>query len=265
MDEGAGTKEEQAQTYKNKSEKPVFRAGILCRLQIETALLRRQIAQTQSGIFPLRQLQGRQRKLYHPFHSGCSLEMIVKEAVACLADIARCYESVFLYMQKQKCGEFQKKRQQELKLSMEGSRKRNADLDKLFSRIYEDNVIGKLSDERYARMAAEHESEQKELLGKVKEEEKAAIQNGAEIGGYAPAFAGAAGVTDMKELTPTIINKLIRRIEVHNLEKKHTRKSVKVDIYFTAVGLVSLPDEQEIRRMMEQMRSASQLPKQLTA
>ena len=55
---------------------------------------------------------------------------------------------------------------------MESSRKRIADLDKLFNRIYEDNVIGKLSDERYARMAAEYESEQKELLEKVKEEEK---------------------------------------------------------------------------------------------
>ena len=63
----------------------------------------------------------------------------------------------------------------------------------------------------------------------------------------------------------TIVNKLIRRIEVHNPEKKHARKSVKVDIYFTAVGLVSLPDEQEIRRIMEQIRSTSQLPKQLTA
>ena len=193
------------------------------------------------------------------------LEMIVKEAVACLADIARCYESVFLYMQKQKCGEFQKKRQQELKLSMEGSRKRNADLDKLFSRIYEDNVIGKLSDERYARMAAEHESEQKELLGKVKEEEKQLSKMEQKSVDMRLLLQGLREFTDMKELTPTIINKLIRRIEVHNLEKKHARKSVNVDIYFTAVGLVSLPDEQEIRRIMEQIRSTSQLPKQLTA
>ena len=42
---------------------------------------------------------------------------------------------------------------------MENSRKRIADLDKLFSWIHEDNVIGKLSDERYAKMAAEYESE----------------------------------------------------------------------------------------------------------
>lgn len=193
------------------------------------------------------------------------LEMIVKEAVAGLADFVRCYESVFLYMQKQKCGEFQKKRQQELKLSIESSRKRIADLDKLFSRIYEDNVIGKLSDERYARMAAEYESEQKELLEKVKEEEQLLSEMKQKSVDMRLLLQGLREFTDMKELTPTIVNKLIRRIEVHNPEKKHAHKSVKVDIYFTAVGLVSLPDEQEIRRMMEQMRSTSQLPKQLTA
>ena len=194
-----------------------------------------------------------------------SIEMIVKEAVAGLADFVRCYESVFLYMQKQKCGEFQKKRQQELKLSIESSRKRIADLDKLFSRIYEDNVIGKLSDERYARMAAEYESEQKELLEKVKEEEKQLSEMEQKSVNMHLLLQGLREFTDMKELTPTIVNKLIRRIEVHNPEKKHARKAVKVDIYFTAVGLVSLPDEQEIRKMMEQMRSASQIPKQLTA
>ena len=193
------------------------------------------------------------------------LEMIVKEAVAGLADFVRCYESVFLYMQKQKCGEFQKKRQQELKLSMESSRKRIADLDKLFNRIYEDNVIGKLSDERYARMAAEYESEQKELLDKVREEEKQLSEMEQKSVDMRLLLQGLREFTDMKELTPTIVNKLIRRIEVHNPEKKHARKAVKVDIYFTAVGLVSLPDEQEIRKMMEQMRSASQIPKQLTA
>ena len=136
---------------------------------------------------------------------------------------------------------------------------------KLFSRIYEDNVIGKLSDERYTRMAAEYESEQKELLEKVKEEEQQLSEMEQKSVDMRLLLQGLREFTDMKELTPTIINKLIRRIEVHNPEKKHARKSVKVDIYFTAVGLVSLPDEQEIRKMMEQIRNASLLPKQLTA
>lgn len=193
------------------------------------------------------------------------LEMIVKEAVAGLADFVRCYESVFLYMQEQKCGEFQKKRQQELKLSIESSKKRIGDLDKLFSRIYEDNVIGKLSDERYVRMAAEYEAEQKELLEKVKEEEKQLSEMEQKSVDMRLLLQGLREFTDMKELTPMIVNKLIRRIEVHNPEKKHAHKSVKVDIYFTAVGLVSLPDEQEIRKMMEQIQSTAQSTKQLTA
>ena len=195
------------------------------------------------------------------------LEMIVKECGCVgLADLCAAMSSVFLYnAESRKLRENSEKRQRGLKLSMEGSRKRIADLDKLFSRIYEDNVIGKLSDERYARMAAEYESEQKELLEKVREEEKQLSEMEQKSVDMRLLLQGLREFTDMKELTPTIVNKLIRRIEVHNPEKKHARKSVKVDIYFTAVGLVSLPDEQEIRKMMEQMRSASQIPKQLTA
>ena len=195
MAEGAGAQEEQAQTDKDKSERACFQGWY----SVPTANRKlhfcaaKSLKRNQEFFRCANYKDGRGSCTIH-FIRDVVLEMIVKEAVAGLADFVRCYESVFLYMQKQKCGEFQKKRQQELKLSMESSRKRIADLDKLFSRIYEDNVIGKLSDERYARMAAEYESEQKELLEKVKEEEQAAVRNGTEIGGYAPAFTGAAGI-----------------------------------------------------------------------
>ena len=114
-------------------------------------------------------------------------------------------------------------------------------------------------------MAAEYESEQKELLEKVKKEEQQLSEMEQKSVDMRPLLQGLREFTDIKELTPTIVNKLIQRIEVHNSEKKHARKSMKVDIYFTAVGLVNLPDEQEIRKIMEQIRSASQSLKQLTA
>ena len=69
----------------------------------------------------------------------------------------------------------------------------------------------------------------------------------------------------MKELTPEIVNKLIQRIEIHNPEKKHSRKRVKVDIYFTAVGLIDIPTEQEIEKIMEQYKKDSQILKRLIA
>ena len=63
--------------------------------------------------------------------------------------------------------------------------------------------------------------------------------------------------TDIDELTPEIINRLIRRIEVHNSEKVNGRKCVKIDVYFTAVGLIDLPDETELLKTMEEIRKSA--------
>ena len=59
------------------------------------------------------------------------------------------------------------------------------------------------------------------------------------------------------ELTPEIVNRLIKRIEVHNSEKVDGRKRVKLDVYFTAAGLIDIPDENELREMMEEIRKSA--------
>lgn len=53
---------------------------------------------------------------------------------------------------------------------------------------------------------------------------------------------------------PTVVNKLIERIEIHNNEKKHSHNNVKVDIYFTAVGLFDIPTEQQLINTMERKK-----------
>ncbi len=48
-------------------------------------------------------------------------------------------------------------------------------------------------------------------------------------------------MTDIKELTPpTLVNSLIERIEVHSSDKSSGHSHVKVDIYFTAVGMIDI-------------------------
>ncbi len=61
--------------------------------------------------------------------------------------------------------------------------------------------------------------------------------------------------TDLKELTPEIVNTLIKRINVHNAEKVHGHTTVKIDIVFIAVGLISIPDEKELLTLMEEIRN----------
>ena len=94
---------------------------------------------------------------------------------------------------------------------------------------------------------------------------KAVFRDGAEASGYAAVFTEVTRFTDKKELAPTIVNKLIQRIEVHKPEKGAPAESVKADIYFTAVGLIRLPDEREIRKTAEQMRSTPQAFRQIPA
>ena len=62
--------------------------------------------------------------------------------------------------------------------------------------------------------------------------------------------------TDIRQLTPEIANALIRRIEVHSKDKK--TKKVKGNIYFTAVGLYTLPTGKEMLSAMEEIRQNPQ-------
>ena len=103
--------------------------------------------------------------------------MIVKEAISELADFVRCYNSVFLYLISEKKGAESVCREKSLRVKTESARQRISDLDKLFSKIYEDNILGKLSDkQRYSRMANEYEIEQKQLMQEVEKNEKTLIE-----------------------------------------------------------------------------------------
>ena len=68
-------------------------------------------------------------------------------------------------------------------------------------------------------------------------------------------------LTDFKELTTTIVNSLIQRIEVHNNDKSSGHCYVKVDIYFTAVGMIEIPDEKEISEIISKIQENPQMYK----
>ena len=53
-------------------------------------------------------------------------------------------------------------------------------------------------------------------------------------------LAGLREYSSMETLTPEVVNKIIKRIEVHNSETVNGHKRVGIDIYFTGVGLVDL-------------------------
>ncbi|MBQ7637306.1 MAG: DUF4368 domain-containing protein, partial [Clostridia bacterium] len=183
------------------------------------------------------------------------LEKIVHEAVWDLADFVRLYEPVFLYMLAKKNSAIQQADHKKLKQAVEDGARRLLELDRLLAKAYEDNALGKLDDERYAKYTRSYEAEQKELSVTVAEGRKKLESSEQQAVDVRLLIKTLREMTDVKELTPTIVNSLIQRIEVHNNDKYDGHCHVKVDIYFTAVGIITIPTEKEILAMMDEIRN----------
>ena len=186
------------------------------------------------------------------------LERLVLEAVSDLSDFVRCYEPVFLYLLAKKNNAMRQKEYQKLQQAVENGTRRIAEIDRLIEKVFEQNAGGILSDERFAKMLQNYEKEQKALTQEV-EENRQTLQNAEQrVMDLRLVLRTLREMTDIKELTPTLVNSLIERIEVHNSDKSSGHSHVKVDIYFTAVGMIDIPTEKEILATMEEIQNNPQ-------
>ena len=183
-----------------------------------------------------------------------ALEKIVLEAISDMADFVRCHESIFMYMIAKKNKAMQKAEFEQLKKTVSNSKVRLGELDKLMAKLYEDNVLGRVTDDFFQMMMKNYEREQKELTMAVANGEQVLQSSEQKSADTRLLIRTFREMTDIKELTPIIVNKLIERIEVHNNDKSSGHCDVKVDVYFTGVGMISIPSEEELLAMMEDIR-----------
>ena len=119
---------------------------------------------------------------------------------------------------------------------------RDEELDGLFERIYEDNVSGKLSDDRFARMSKRYEEEQKELAEKIKAL-RAEIDKQTSQSMTTDMFISLVRkYTRARKLTPRMLNELIEKIEVFNAEKIDGVWEQRLRIHYNCVGVVEIPE-----------------------
>lgn len=186
------------------------------------------------------------------------LERIVLEAISSLADFVKCHEPVFLYMLAKKTNAMRQKEHKRLEQAVEQGTKRIAEIDRLIEKVFEQNAIGVLSDERFSKMLQSYEKEQKALTQEFAESRQTLEEAKQKATDLRLLLRTLREMTEINELTPTLVNSLIERIEVHNNDKSSGHCYVKVDIYFTAVGMIDIPTEQEILAMMEEIRANPQ-------
>ncbi|XBX08460.1 recombinase family protein [Enterocloster clostridioformis] len=137
-------------------------------------------------------------------------------------------------------------------------------IDKVLNKLYEDNALGAIEQDRYEQMSQKYSEEYYTLKTELAEikEQLSAFEN---AGGRAQRFVKLTErYADFAELTPAILNEFISRIEVHERDQKRARYTIQhIGIYFNHIGrfeneLTQLaePTEQEIIQMREEIEEA---------
>ena len=169
------------------------------------------------------------------------LEEVVLGEIRRLTKFASLYEDEFV---KAVIGHSKQAEQTDRKLKEKELRTllaRDEELDGLFERIYEDNVSGKLSDDRFAKMSRRYEDEQKELAEKIKKL-RSEIEKQSSRSMTTDMFIGLVRkYTRARKLTPRMLNELIEKIEVFNAEKIDGVWEQRLRIHYNCVGTIEIP------------------------
>ena len=118
------------------------------------------------------------------------------------------------------------------KKTLKQAQKRIAELDRLFTRLYEDNVLGKISDERFAMMSAGYEDEENKLKATV-QELTAYIDTAEQKSSDVTSFLQVVHRYErIEKLTPEIMHELIDKIIVHEADKSSGKRFQQIDIIY---------------------------------
>lgn len=184
------------------------------------------------------------------------LNELVLDTIKRVAKYISEYEPVFLYLYAKNHKLAVAKEMRNAKLKLEQAKKRIGELDKLIKSTFEQHILGTLSEERFRSMISDYEKEQQELKQYVLESEsevQTAKQENVDLRLF---LENIRKCTDITELTPTLVNTLIKKIEVFkSVVGADGKKHVPITIHFRAAGIVTVPDEKELIATMEEIRN----------
>ena len=169
------------------------------------------------------------------------LETIVKEDLQKVCEYVFLHEKEFtdkyLSSSKRETVKFQAKTKAELKRLSE----RQEEIGKIIRKLYEDNVNGRITDERFDFLAKSYEDEGNELKMKIQELKTALASSVQDEEKLSKFLKVVKSYTEIEELTPEILNSFIEKIYIGETEKYGGRKMQEVEIIYKFVGAINLP------------------------
>ena len=169
----------------------------------------------------------------------CVLDEVVLEDLRRVTAMARERPEEFAaYIGSRQSAEIQREiRRQEKELA--AMRKRKAELDAIFKKLYEDSVLSRITTEQFQMLSSSYTEEQNQIAAGIPQKE-ADIQRLREtVSGTDGFLDKAKRYMDITELTPELLRLFIEKIVVHKKEVKWSKHAPQtVEIYYNGIGFI---------------------------
>ena len=125
------------------------------------------------------------------------------------------------------------KRQQ---LQLQKDEHRFNEIDRIIQQLYEDNLLGKISDERFVKLSQSYEEEQKQLQTSISDLTEKLTKQQEDSLNISKFMARISKYTELPELTVEIVNELIDKIVIHKPTGTKRNRIIQIDNYYNFIG-----------------------------
>lgn len=171
----------------------------------------------------------------HYIQKSALIEIVSGKLRQTIQEVHFDQEAFLKKLKRQSQAQFSKdnKRQQ---LQLQKDEHRSKEIDSIIQKLYEDNLLGKISDERFVKLSQSYEEEQKQLQTSISDlTEKLAKQQEDSLN-ISKFMARISKYTELPKLTVEIVNELIDKIVIQKPTGTKRNRIIQVDIYYNFIG-----------------------------
>ena len=171
----------------------------------------------------------------HYIQKSALIEIVSGKLRQTIQEIHFDQEAFLKKLEQQSQAQFSKnnKRQRQ---QLQKDEHRSKEIDSIIQKLYEDNLLGKISDERFVKLSQNYEEEQKQLQTSISDlTEKLAKQQEDNLN-ISKFMARISKYTELPKLTVEIVNELIDKIVIHKPTGTKRNRIIQVDIYYNFIG-----------------------------
>lgn len=171
-----------------------------------------------------------------------ALEEVVKLELRRLVEMLEINESYFAQLLLRKNDEEREKDKKFLETELQKAIARSGTVTQLYEKLYEDNVIGKVSDEWFVELSHKYEKERMDLKAKIADTRHKIEELKNTNSEYGKFISAIRRFMQMDNLTSPLLRELIDHIDIFETEGTGKSRTQRIVIYYRFIGYIELPN-----------------------